>query len=131
MVCGIDDDCSIKRTDLTPGIIAAASTGLLLFSLALAFGVYNSIKFWQHRSLPMGLFYILAILNLLCRVIFYGSIFVWENTYYDVFLFVGPSFLSCSVGISQFMSYLILIMKMDFYIKIMKNRPEVETVIFT
>ena len=76
------------------------AVGFVVYAGSLIFGVYNMIKFRRHRSYPMGVFYVLTILNLIFRGGYFALTFFPPQCFWIVALSVLPSSFSCSIGIS-------------------------------
>ena len=103
--------------------------GFLVYISSLIFGVYNMIKFRKHRSYPMGVFYVLTILNLSLRACYFIFAFFPKACFWAVTLSILPSSFSCSIGISQTMNYLVFGIRLDTYLmhkKSQKISPEIE-----
>ena len=90
--------------------------GFLVYISSLIFGVYNMIKFRRHRSYPMGVFYVLTILNLSLRACYFVFAFIPGACFWGVTLSILPSSFSSSIGISQTMNYLVFGIRLDTYL---------------
>ena len=75
------------------------AVGFVIYTASLIFGVYNMIKFRRHRSYPMGVFYVLTILNLSLRAGYFAASFL-TGCFWIVALSVLPSSFSSSIGVS-------------------------------
>ena len=65
----------------------------------------------------MGVFYVLTVLNLLTRMIYFAQGFFINRCYVEIVLSVIPSSFSASIGISQFMNYIVLSIRLDMYLQ--------------
>ena len=90
--------------------------GFLIYTSSLSFGVYNMIKFRRHRSYPMGVFYVLTVLNLSLRAGYFVFTFFPSACFWGVTLSTLPSSFSTSIGISQTMNYLVFAIRIDTYL---------------
>lgn len=90
--------------------------GFLIYTSSLIFGVYNMIKFRRHRSYPMGVFYVLTVLNLSLRAGYFVLSFFPSACFWAVTLSILPSSFSTSIGISQTMNYLVFAIRIDTYL---------------
>lgn len=70
----------------------------------------------------MGLFYVMALLNLLSRCAYFVLRFFKQGTYANFLLDIGPGVLDAGIIISQIMIYLIFHTEVSFYLQ---NRDEI------
>ena len=93
------------------------TVGFLVYLSSLIFGVYNIARFRRHRSFPMGLFYVLTLLNLSFRSAYFAFAFFTSACWVDIALTVLPGSFSGAIGISQLMNYIVLSIRLDTYLQ--------------
>lgn len=89
---------------------------LLLFLGTFVFGLTNIVSFWKYRTYQTGLFYLMAVLNLLTRSSFFAVRFFYFDTYFNLLTVIIPGICSLSVVISQTMIYSVLTIELSFYL---------------
>jgi hypothetical protein len=108
---------SIDDSKVGIGAIVIQSVAICLFAMQSLFACYNMVKFYRHRSYSLGLFYILTLVNLTIRALFFGSNFLTQTSYWNVVFLCSPASLSCSIGLCQIMNYCVLYIRLDSYAK--------------
>ena len=91
--------------------------GIGIFSAVISFACYNMIKFYRHRSYILGLFYLMAIMNMLLRIAYFISGFFVETSYWNVIFLCWPASMSCSLGLCQVLNYIVLYIRLDSYVQ--------------
>lgn len=95
-----------------------AGFGVLCFLSAALFGVLNMVKFRQHRSLSLGLFYVCGTACLLMRSIYFVDRICRSDVVYserDLTYIVIASSFSTSMTASQLLTYILLIIRLNLY----------------
>ena len=90
---------------------------ILVFSSISVFAIYNTVKFYKHRSYALGLFYIFAVINLIIRTLYFVDSFFSETSYMNVVLLCSPAAFSCAIGLCQVMNYFVLYIRLNSYVK--------------
>ena len=85
--------------------------------MQIGFALYNTIKFYRHRSYSLGLFYVFMIVNLVIRTLYFFVGLFEENSYLNVILLCSPAAFSLSIGLCQAMNYVVLYIRLDSYAK--------------
>ena len=98
-------------------LVIINTIGLIIYIGSLSFGVYNMIRFRRHRSYPMGVFYVLTVLNLSLRSAYFIVKFFSSSCLLDLVLTVLPSSFSGSIGISQTMNYIVFSIRLNTYLQ--------------
>ena len=105
------------RTEIGTGALVIQSIAIFIFALQLAFTIYNAVKFYRHRSYALGLFYVLAIVNFVVRMMYYVQNFFATDSYWNVVFLCYPASFSCAIGVCQIMNYSVLYIRLDSYAK--------------
>ena len=87
--------------------------GILVYTIILIGTFINIFKYWKHKSLKLGLFYLVSILTLMSRIVFFISQFWFENIRLDVnfTLMILPGSFTIGLALSQINIYIILILR--------------------
>jgi len=112
----------MQSDPLTTGELIVTVVSLTAFTGAVGFCLSNAIRFWRLRTYHMGLFYVMALLNLLSRCAYFVLRFFKQGTYANFLLDIGPGVLDAGIIISQIMIYLIFHTEVSFYLQ---NRDEI------
>ena len=102
--------------DQTRAMTIINTIGLIIYLSSLIFGLFNMIRFRRHRSYPMGVFYVLTVLNLSLRTVYFASQFFFRDCQLDLILTILPSSFSGSIGISQTMNYIVFSIRLSTYL---------------
>ena len=90
---------------------------ILVFGSICIFAVYNTVKFYKHRSYALGLFYIFTVINLVIRTLYFIDSFFAETSYVNVVLLCSPAAFSCAIGLCQVMNYFVLYIRLNSYVR--------------
>ena len=101
--------------NIGPASIIFDTLGALLFLFLGAFTIFNTVKFYRHRSYSLGIFYMFTILNCLLRASYFTLDFFYETKYIKAILLVSPGAISLSISMAQIMNYVILYIRLDSY----------------
>ena len=81
------------------GAIVLFISGLIIFLGATGFALFNVVKFYRHKSYALGLFYVLSIVNLILRSLYFVTCFFVEQSYFNVVFLCIPASFSASIGL--------------------------------
>lgn len=98
-----------------PAVIVLLTIGFLIFGSLTVFAIYNTVKFYRHRSHSLGVFYVFTIINLVLRTAYFLVAFFTESYYINAVLLVSPGACSLSIALSQIMNYVVLYIRLDSY----------------
>jgi hypothetical protein len=90
---------------------------LMIFTMIFIYGILIAIKFWKYRTYQTGLFYVMALLCLVSKSIYFALRFIYFNSYCILLMHVIPGLFSLSVVISQTIVYAVLTVELSFFIK--------------
>ena len=99
MDSGESNISTIDGYTLSYAVISILSVGIVLFLIGSIFTVWNACKFFNHRSFPLVVFYVLMLMDFLSRVAYYSACFFYRNSKVNiVFEAIIPA-ICVSIGI--------------------------------
>lgn len=88
-----------------------------MFIAAILFCVENIKKYWRMRTAPITIFYLMTILTLVSRTLFFILRFFTSLTFWNFVFMEVPELCFLGVIISQIMIYAIMQLELSAYLK--------------
>ena len=116
--------CTQDGFPLGVAAVVFFSLGILTYLAGTIFAFINIFKFYKHRSFPLGMFYLLMIIDFGMRMSYYLLSFFYRESIYNLFIISLTPSISSSIGMCQIMNYVVLYHRLRSYEKLRHHRDQ-------